>query len=167
MSHALKGKSQPNISAAKRRKPTGALASPEARAAADEKRRGRTFLSRGGNGKMTVPQEMIANRMRLPMEWVIPTRAVRGRFESLPDSYKVDLAVPSVRLAIEIDGKTHTTAKWRFLDRRKTAVLRALGWSVLRFWNEEVLTSPGTVAATIACMISRLKARTATSPRAS
>ena len=31
--------------------------------------------------------------------------------------------------------RTHNTQKWKFLDKRKTAVLKALGWSVLRFSN--------------------------------
>jgi leucyl-tRNA synthetase len=41
-------------------------------------------------------------------------------------------------LAIEIDGRTHKTKKWKFLDKRKTEVLNALGWSVLRFSNQRV-----------------------------
>jgi leucyl-tRNA synthetase len=50
----------------------------------------------------------------------------------------VDIADPARRLAIEIDGSTHRTKKWKFLDKRKTEVLNALGWSVLRFSNQKV-----------------------------
>jgi leucyl-tRNA synthetase len=72
------------------------------------------------------------------MEYAIPTKPVKGQFESLPTNYKVDIADPARRLAIEIDGATHNRKKWRYLDRRKTEVLNALGWSVLRFSNQRV-----------------------------
>ena len=107
--------------------------------------RGRTFLSRGGNGKLTEPQKLLAKMLHAPMEYAISTKPVRGQFKSLPPSYKVDLAVPRARIAIEVDGHSHKTKKWKFLDRRKTSVLNALGWSVLRFWNHEVLKDPQAV----------------------
>ena len=72
------------------------------------------------------------------MEFAIPTKPVRGQFTSLPACYKVDVADPTRKLAIEIDGATHETKKWKFLDKRKTEVLNALGWSVLRFSNQRV-----------------------------
>lgn len=103
--------------------------------------KGRTFLSRGGNGKLTRQQTMLCQHLGLDesrMEWVIVTKPVQGLFPSLPRHYKVDLAIPEILLAIEVDGNTHKTKKWKFLDRRKTEILTALGWSVLRFWNEEV-----------------------------
>jgi len=80
----------------------------------------------------------VANALGLQMEYAIPTRAVKHRFKSLPNCYKVDIADPARRLAIEIDGATHNTKKWKFLDKRKTEVLNALGWSVLRFSNQRV-----------------------------
>ena len=80
----------------------------------------------------------MANALGLPMEHAIATRAVKGQFKSLPNCYKVDIADPARRLAIEIDGATHNTKKWKFLDKRKTEVLNALGWSVLRFSNQRV-----------------------------
>lgn len=99
---------------------------------------GRTFLARGGKGQTTWQQELLHAATMLPMEYAIPTAAVRQQFPSLPNAYMVDLADPARMLVIEVDGKTHRLRKWQFLDARKTEVLRALGWSVLRFWNEEV-----------------------------
>lgn len=110
---------------------------------------GRTFLSRGGNSKITVPQQILADALGLPMEFAITTAQVKTKFESLPNCYKVDLASPEHMLAIEVDGLTHKTKKWRFLDARKTAVLNALEWRVLRFWNQEVLEDTHRVVATI------------------
>ena len=92
---------------------------------------------------------MLAEALGLPTEHSIETAPVRGQFESLPNCYKVDLASPEHRLAIEVDGKTHRLKKWQFLDARKTAVLNALGWSVLRFTNEAVMADLDAVAAEI------------------
>ena len=120
---------------------------PEFRAKADaaaKLRRGKTWLGkRGGNGFLTKPQIALCIELGWPLEWMehaVPTAAVKDQFESLPNSYKVDLAHPGVKLAIEVDGASHNTKKWRFLDARKTAVLNALGWRVLRFTNSEVLS---------------------------
>lgn len=122
---------------------------PAAREKMRSSLQGRTFLSRGGNGALTVPQLLLAERLELPTEFSIPTRQVWGQFESLPHAYSVDLAFPEGKLAIEVDGKTHRLKRWRFLDARKTAVLESLGWSVLRFWNEEVLYDTERVLRTI------------------
>jgi hypothetical protein len=115
---------------------------PMSKAATVEKMRaklvGRTFLARGGNSKLTKHQIIVAERTGLPTEVAIATRAVRDEFESLPFCYKVDLASEPHRLAIEIDGKSHRLKRWKFLDRRKTSVLNALGWTVIRYLNEEV-----------------------------
>jgi hypothetical protein len=102
--------------------------------------RGRTFLARGGNGKPTKQQIVLAKALGLleNMEHPIPTAPVREQFKSLPNCYKVSLAYPERKIAIEVDGKTHLLKRWKFLDRRKTAVLNALGWSVFRVTNEEV-----------------------------
>ena len=111
--------------------------------------KGRTFLARGGNGKTTVPQEILAGRVHGVMEYAIATTAARDFFLTLPNHYKVDIAFPKLKIAIEVDGQTHKTKKWKFLDRRKTEVLEFLGWSVLRFWNEEILKDLDSVAGQI------------------
>jgi hypothetical protein len=133
---AIRGK--PNPAASARMKSNNPTANPEVRKKMSASMSGRTFLARGGNGTLTRQQEAVANALRLPTEYVIPTRPVKERFKSLPNAYKVDVADPSRMLAIEIDGATHNTKKWKFLDKRKTEVLNALGWSVLRFSNQRV-----------------------------
>lgn len=102
--------------------------------------RGRTFLARGGNSQPTTPQILLADALGLPMEYAIPTAPVAGKFPSLPHNYKVDIADPETKIAIEVDGRTHRQPKWKFFDRRKTEILNALGWQVIRFTNEQVLT---------------------------
>lgn len=132
------------------------MSDPAIREKARQKLIGRTFLSRGGNGKLTPEQEAVAGALGLPMEHPIPTSSVRHLFPSLPPCYKVDVACPASCLAVEIDGASHKLKKWKFLDARKTEVLNALGWRVLRFSNEQVRSDLTGVVATIqSCMTSK------------
>jgi len=114
----------------------------ETRKKATEKLKGRTFLSRGGNGQMTVPQLKLWEALCLPkeaLEFPITTAPVKNQFVSVPYCYKVDIALISLKIAIEVDGLSHGTKKWKFLDARKTEILNALGWKVLRFKNKEIM----------------------------
>ncbi|MBN2700916.1 MAG: endonuclease domain-containing protein [Methylothermaceae bacterium] len=57
--------------------------------------------------------------------------------------YIVDFVCHERRLIIELDGGQHT---WQTdYDRRRTDCLRAEGYTVLRFWNHEVLKDMETV----------------------
>lgn len=103
-----------------------------------ESSKGKTFLSRGGNGQLTKHQMMLHLATGFPMEYPINTFEVRDKFESVPNNYKVDLAIVDKKIAIEVDGASHKLKKWKFLDKRKTEILNALGWKVIRFTNEEV-----------------------------
>lgn len=59
----------------------------------------------------------------------------------------LDFAVLGPRLAVEVDGPSHRTAKAREKDAARTAKLEARGWTVVRCTNEEALADPhGTVA---------------------
>ncbi|MCD7099591.1 endonuclease domain-containing protein [Stenotrophomonas sp. MMGLT7] len=51
--------------------------------------------------------------------------------------YIVDFACPSARLALELDGGQHL--QQRDYDMQRTRHLQALGWRVLRYWNDDVL----------------------------
>jgi len=50
--------------------------------------------------------------------------------------YIVDLACRSAKLAVEFDGSQHIEA--HSYDARRAAFLAERGWSVIRFWNNEV-----------------------------
>ncbi|HWE07561.1 MAG TPA: DUF559 domain-containing protein, partial [Rhizomicrobium sp.] len=43
-----------------------------------------------------------------------------------------------LRLVVEIDGATHGSDEEIRHDRRRDAYLRGRGFSVLRFWNQEI-----------------------------
>lgn len=104
-------------------------------------RRNPTFLSRGGNGQITTPQRKLHEATGYPMEYHIGLKKLRKKRPDLhlPTKYSVDLAIPDRKIVIEIDGESHKTKKWKYLDKRKESVLGMLGWKTLRFWNEEVL----------------------------
>ena len=54
-------------------------------------------------------------------------------------NYVVDFYCNECKLVIELDGKFHTDAEAREYDATRTALLKELGITVLRFWNEEIM----------------------------
>src|SRR6185436_10700947 len=115
-----------NPACSERMKANNPMRNPETRHKMIASNKGRTFLARGGNGQLTMQQKALRDATGLPVEFVITTGPVKHLFPSLPNHYKVDLADPLRKLAIEIDGKTHKLKKWKFFDKRKTAVRDAL-----------------------------------------
>jgi adenine-specific DNA-methyltransferase len=61
------------------------------------------------------------------------------------DGYVVDFLCPEKRLIIEVDGGQHTPER----DARRTAFLESQGFTIIRFWNDEVLQNLDGVWATI------------------
>jgi hypothetical protein len=123
---------------------------------------------RGGNGTgLTQTQRalLIAMGSEWIPEFVQPTRTAMG--ENLPTAYKIDLAHPGVRIAVEIDGGSHCTIARQAQDRKKTQCLEQFGWTVLRFTNREIKEQLPAVVEFIGFTILRLQNKTLTSPKAS
>jgi very-short-patch-repair endonuclease len=59
--------------------------------------------------------------------------------------YVADLACIECRLIVEADGGQHGSEQ----DDQRTAYLEALGWRVLRFWNNDILQQTGAVLETM------------------
>ncbi|WP_332306206.1 endonuclease domain-containing protein [Roseibium sp. Sym1] len=55
--------------------------------------------------------------------------------------YIVDFAAPAHRLIIELDGSQHGDRRGLQQDRERDRVLRSHDWTVLRFWNSDVMTN--------------------------
>lgn len=93
---------------------------------------------RGGNGRgLTVPQRMLLDA--LGTEWIPDFALSLGpRTPGYPTHYKLDIAHPGLRISIEVDGNSHYSRK--DLDEKKDEKLSSLGWTVLRFWNRDILT---------------------------
>ena len=51
--------------------------------------------------------------------------------------YIVDFLCEAARLIVEVDGGQHDE-QWRY-DAQRTACLRANGYEVIRFWNNDVM----------------------------
>ena len=55
-------------------------------------------------------------------------------------AWKIDLALPSIRLAVEIEGRFHGRAKVHVNDCEKFNFMVAAGWRVLRYPASRVQT---------------------------
>ncbi len=56
------------------------------------------------------------------------------------EGHIVDFAAPAHRLIVELDGSQHGAAAGRQRDEIRDRTLHSRGWTVLRFWNTDVLT---------------------------
>jgi very-short-patch-repair endonuclease len=57
------------------------------------------------------------------------------------EGFIVDFACPEKRLIVELDGSQHARAEGQAADIERTRKLEADGWTMLRFWNDDVLKS--------------------------
>jgi very-short-patch-repair endonuclease len=53
--------------------------------------------------------------------------------------YIVDFACSTHRLIVEVDGSQHADAEHSRYDEARSAYLAASGWTILRFWNDDVI----------------------------
>ena len=68
------------------------------------------------------------------------------------DPYFADFACRSAMLVVELDGGQHSGST---SDAVRTDYLKRQGYSVLRFWNNDVLTNRDGMVATIARILDR------------
>jgi very-short-patch-repair endonuclease len=59
----------------------------------------------------------------------------------------IDLVCRQVKLGVEFDGSQHIEAVEA--DERRSAFLRSEGWTIIRFWNSDVLIDPDGVTESI------------------
>ena len=93
--------------------------------------------TRGGNGQLTVPQILLAEAIGWATE--VPV-SLGPKQPGYPTCYKVDIGNPILKIAIEVDGNGHNGKHVKSLDLKKEGKLRELGWRVLRFTNEAIMT---------------------------
>ncbi|WP_292869380.1 DUF559 domain-containing protein [Mesorhizobium sp.] len=53
--------------------------------------------------------------------------------------YIVDFACPNKKLIVELDGSQHASRQVSASDAVRATKLEALGWTILRFWNDDVI----------------------------
>jgi very-short-patch-repair endonuclease len=89
-------------------------------------------------------------RIRMALyEHGVPPPVVQFEVEAGGRLRRLDLAYPSVRLAIEYDGAEHRTQERAHLDLVREAALVALGWTILRFDAYTVYCCPAQIARTV------------------
>ena len=104
------------------------------------KRMGHHPSRQGGNGRPTpIPQrflwELLGEDWKI--EHIVPTgQRCKG---GLPTHFKIDIANQPKMIAIEVDGPSHFSKKSQEQDQRKEDYLASQGWTVLRFWNKDIL----------------------------
>jgi superfamily I DNA/RNA helicase len=118
------------------------------RAKADISRTGASYVpsksnafggQRGGNGTgLSKHERLLLNRLGEGWKSNIIVPCGKGcRGLGLPPHYKLDIANPTLKIAIEIDGHSHRHRADQ--DMRKTTFLESQGWRVIRLLNREVL----------------------------
>ena len=75
------------------------------------------------------------------------SKGLKFRRQQVIHPYIADFACMEVRLLIEIDGDTHATSKG--YDEARDDKLRKIGFTVLRFTNDDVMKNVDGVAETI------------------
>jgi len=94
---------------------------------------------KGGNGK-PLPKAQRILWAALGPEWKTeyPIKTKQPIHSGYPTCYKADIALPKYKIWLEIDGWSHgLKGRWG-LDKKKTKLLKTLGWKGLRFSNQEV-----------------------------
>jgi hypothetical protein len=96
-------------------------------------------LLHGGNGRgPTKPQLLL--HLALGPEWIMELIVLtKIRQPKWPAAYKIDVGHPGRKIAIEVDGPSHFAKRTQESDKRKEGFLRSEGWTVLRFWNNQIL----------------------------
>lgn len=125
--------------ASKRMKENNPMKKEEIRKKVSEKLKGHKPSVIYGNGRgLTKPQEKLLDlllKYKAIPEYAVSTKGYVGNY---PNNYKIDIALPEYKIAIEVDGNSHRAIKRQIEDMKKTKLLKNKGWKVIRFWNNEI-----------------------------
>lgn len=116
-----------------------------------------------GNGRgPTEPQRLLSEALGWPMEVPVATGQPKG--SGYPSVYKLDVGEPGLKIGVEVDGRSHCALARQAEDRKKQHFLSGVGWTVLRFSNEQVLTDLETCVQTVWSTTSKSMGSTPTPP---
>ncbi len=99
--------------------------------------KGWNYLNGGNGTPMPVPQRLLL--ARLGPGWQAEFIVRTGQRGPLPTHFKIDIADPVLKVAVEVDGNSHQSSTGIARDLRKDAFLKSEGWTVIRVKNEEVM----------------------------
>ncbi len=83
----------------------------------------------------------------------------RFRRQVILGGFIADFACLEARLAIEVDGATHSSKEEIARDLARTAAIAAHGFVILRFTNDDVYRNLDGVAETVAMKLTELRPR--------
>jgi hypothetical protein len=126
------------------------------------KRIGHKPSIRGGNGTGPTAAEKILCERFPEAKWNYAITTGMKRGSGYPQSYKVDLGFPIIRLGVEADGGSHCSLARKMQDNKKVEFLRGLGWAVCRFSNQDIINRTDWVVDILKSLISVSKATQAT-----
>jgi very-short-patch-repair endonuclease len=69
----------------------------------------------------------------------LPVDGTHFRRQATIGPYFADFACHQCKLVVELDGSQHAAAANAIADAERTRFLKANGYRVLRFWNNDVL----------------------------
>jgi very-short-patch-repair endonuclease len=87
----------------------------------------------------------------------------RFRRQVVLGGFIADFVCLEARLAVEVDGATHSTREEIARDAARSAALAGQGFAVLRFTNEEVVRNLDEVLETVRATLMELRPRAADS----
>lgn len=73
------------------------------------------------------------------LEKALKKERIKFKIQAPATIYFVDFQILPTRLAVEVDGSIHKEKRVSAKDKKRTELLRSLGWDILRFSNEEVI----------------------------
>lgn len=99
------------------------------------------FKSRGGNGRINELQHFFFSKLSGRWEEegkILPGKDLIKKYNA-PNHYKVDLLNRELKIAIELDGKSHLAKERKEQDKRKDECLEELGYKVIRIFNHKLI----------------------------
>jgi hypothetical protein len=146
------------------------MRNPESRAKMSEtlQRIGHKPKVQGGNGRgPSVAQSLLYAALQ-SCGYLVQTEYVYsvglGKYAGYPTHYKIDIAIPALKIAIEVDGFSHCALDRQKQDAKKQALLTERGWSVLRFTNREAVENLSECCQMVMSTISKLTSITTILP---
>ena len=104
---------------------------------------------KGGNGRgPTLAEQTVLDALGGGWVWNHPVPTGLRRTGNYPTCYKIDVANPSLKIAIEIDGHSHRQSKE--IDDKKDDLLRDFGWKIVRVSNRDAIQKTSSLLAQVA-----------------
>lgn len=106
---------------------------------------------------MPIAQQVLAEFLGWPTEVIYTTHT-----GAPPWHYKLDIAHPTMKVCVEVDGGSHASTSRREADAKRDALLRSREWLVFRFSNQAATERTEECAREVLSTTSKWKARTPT-----